>query len=195
MGQTSTRTEAAIGSERADAALRFARRVHLGQHRKQTGTQFVEHPIAVAALLEQAGYSEDVIIAAYLHDVVEKTRVESDEIRLRFGADAASVVVALSEDPSIEGYGARKRALRRQVIEAGGVPVLIYTADRLANIRDWLVIAPGEREDCAARLGTTLEERLDLWGEDLRELTEHDRSLPFLAEIEVDLAALRRERP
>ena len=43
------------------AALRFARRVHLGQHRKQTHEQFVQHPIAVADLLMEAGYDGPVI--------------------------------------------------------------------------------------------------------------------------------------
>ena len=51
MAQVSTRVEPRTDSDLATAALRFARRVHLGQHRKQTGEQFVEHPIAVAKLL------------------------------------------------------------------------------------------------------------------------------------------------
>ena len=58
------------------SALRFARRVHLGQYRKQTGEQFVQHPIAVAKLLSDAGYDGPLIAAAYLHDVVEQDRRE-----------------------------------------------------------------------------------------------------------------------
>ncbi|MCE3267497.1 MAG: metal dependent phosphohydrolase [Solirubrobacterales bacterium] len=192
MGQTSTRTESIAGSEGADAALRFARRVHLGQHRKQTGGQFVEHPIAVAALLAAEGCSDDVLIAAYLHDAVEKTPVTSDEIRLRFGDEAAAVVDALTEDASLEEYAERKRALRSQVLAAGEVPVLIYAADRLANMRDWLSLPPEQREPCAGRLETTLPERLQLWAEDLDELTRFDPELVFLAGIQVGLAELRR---
>ena len=49
------------------------------------------------------------------------------------------------------------------------------------------------REALAGRLGTRLAERLELWDEDLRELTDYDSELPFLAEIETELRALRTE--
>lgn len=192
MADTST-TDTAAGAELepAQAALRFARRVHLGQHRKQNHEQYVEHPIAVAELLVGAGCEDPVIVAAYLHDVVEKTPVQSDEIRQRFGPEAADLVEALSEDPSLDGYAERKRALRAQVLEAGRTPALIYAADRVANLRDWLEVDPGERSAIADRLGTTMDERLGLWTEDLEELTEFDSELPFLAEIEVALRELK----
>ena len=195
MERISTPSEQATDSELSEAALRFARRVHLGQHRKQTDQQFVEHPIEVARLLAGAGYNGSVIVAAYLHDVVEKTQVEADEIRVRFGPEAASVVEALSEDPTVTGYAERKRALRRQVLDAGHVPVLIYAADRVANMRDWLTVAPERRPEVAQRLDTNLEERLLLWQEDLEELSSHDPELPFLAEIEIELRELRAAAP
>jgi GTP diphosphokinase / guanosine-3',5'-bis(diphosphate) 3'-diphosphatase len=192
MADTSTkRTAPDTELEQAQAALRFARRVHLGQHRKQTHEQYVEHPIAVADLLAGAGFEDRILVAAYLHDVVEKTRVESAEIRERFGPEAADLVEALSEDPDLDAYADRKRALRKQVLEAGRNPTLIYAADRVANLRDWLEVVPGERVAIADRLGTTLDERLQLWTEDLRELTEFDPELPFLAEIEVALRELK----
>lgn len=190
-----TRSEPRNGSELATAALRFARRVHLGQHRKQTDEQFVEHPIAVARLLIDAGYEGPIIAAAYLHDVVEKTKVESEEIRVRFGNEVADVVDALTEDPTIIGYAERKRALRRQVLRAGRAPVVIYAADRVANLRDWRKVAPERRPEIALRLDTDLDERFALWSEDIEELTALDPELPFLAEIEIDLRALLADAP
>ncbi|MGH2984915.1 MAG: HD domain-containing protein [Solirubrobacterales bacterium] len=177
----------------ATAALRFARRAHLGQHRKQTHEQFVEHPIAVASLISQAGLNDSILAAAYLHDVVEKTEVEPSEIRERFGPEVAEVVEALTDDDSVEGYAKRKRALRRQVIDAGRDSVLIYAADRVANMRDWRKVAPEHREEVGGRLGTTLEERLELWEEDLDDLTAYDSELPFVAEMELELRALRAD--
>jgi guanosine-3',5'-bis(diphosphate) 3'-pyrophosphohydrolase len=195
MARTIARAEPTTNSELAAAALRFARRVHLGQHRKQTDEQFVEHPIAVARLLTEAGFDGPIIAAAYLHDVVEKTQVEVEEVQVRFGDEAANVVEALSEDPRVTGYAERKRALRRQVLAAGRAPVLIYAADRVANLRDWRTIPSERREEIAQRLDTTLDERLRLWNEDLEELTAHDPDLPFLAEIEIDLRALLADAP
>jgi (p)ppGpp synthase/HD superfamily hydrolase len=134
-----------------------------------------------------------VLAAAYLHDVVEKTQVEHPEIRERFGPEVGDVVEALTDDASIDAYGDRKRALRRQVLAAGHGAALIYAADRLANMRDWRTVAAEDRDDCAGRLGTNLTERLELWDEDLEELTAYEPSLPFLGEIEIELRALRSE--
>ena len=193
MAEVSTRLESRTDSELSGAALRFARGVHLGQHRKQTHEQFVEHPIAVADLLKESGYDGAMISAAYLHDVVEKTDVELDEIRERFGADVSDLVDCLSEDPDIDTYGARKRALRKRILESGGAPVIIYAADRVANMRDWRKVAPEDRPAVGERLGTTLEERLQLWTEDLEELHDLDPGTPFLQEIGSELDVLRAE--
>src|SRR3954447_5318285 len=193
MAEVSIRPALRTDSDMAVSALRFARRVHLGQYRKQTGEQFVEHPIAVAQLLSDSGYDDPLIAAAYLHDVVEKTNVQLDEIRERFGPSVADLVECLSEDPEIDGYGERKRALRKGIVESGGDPVVIYAADRVANMRDWRKVTPEARPACGERLGTTLEERLDLWTEDLEELHDLDPETPFLSEIDTELSALKAD--
>jgi (p)ppGpp synthase/HD superfamily hydrolase len=193
MAEISTRVEPRTDSDLATIALRFARRAHLGQHRKQTHEQFVEHPIAVAKLISEKGFNGSILAAAYLHDVVEKTEVEPSEIRERFGAEVAEVVEALTDDDSVEGYGERKRALRRQVINSGRDSVLIYAADRVANMRDWHKVPPEQREEVGARLGTSVEERLGLWTEDLEDLSAHDPEMPFLTEMELELRALHTE--
>jgi (p)ppGpp synthase/HD superfamily hydrolase len=187
------RLESPADSELAGAALRFARRVHLGQHRKQTHEQFVQHPIAVARLLSDFGYDGAVLAAAYLHDVVEKTDVELDEIRERFGPGVADLVDSLTEDQEIPQYAERKRALRRKILDAGEDPVLIYAADRVANMRDWRKVPAEDRAACGERLGTSLQERLQLWGEDLEELHDVDPETPFLSEMQSELDALRAE--
>jgi (p)ppGpp synthase/HD superfamily hydrolase len=193
MAEVSIRPVPRLDSDLAISALRFARRVHLGQYRKQTGEQFVEHPIAVAQLLSDSGYDSSLIAAAYLHDVVEKTDVQLDEIRERFGPSVAGLVDCLSEDPEIDSYAERKRALRRGILDSGGDPVVIYAADRVSNMRDGRRVAPEARPACGERLGTTLEERFELWTEDLEELHDLDPETPFLGEIDTELTALKAD--
>ena len=193
--EISAGAEPQTDSQLAADALRFARRVHGGQRRKQTFEPFVKHPIAVAQLVSAAGCDDRLLAAAYLHDAVERTGVELPEIRERFGPEVAETVDALTDDPSIAGYAERKRDLRRKVLGGGRGTILIYAADRVANMRDWRTLEPSEREACAGRLGTRLDERLELWDEDLAELTVHDPELPFLAEIELELRALHAEAP
>jgi GTP diphosphokinase / guanosine-3',5'-bis(diphosphate) 3'-diphosphatase len=191
--QVSTRVESPADSELATAALRFARRVHLGQYRKQTGEQFVEHPIAVARLLSEAGYDGALVAAAYLHDSVEKTDVELDEIRERFGPAVADVVESLTENDEISDYAERKRVLRKRILNIGGDAVVIYAADRVSNMRDWRQVPPEDRPACGERLGTTLDERLTLWEEDVDEMRAIDPDGPFMDEMETELEALRAE--
>lgn len=57
-------------------ALGFARARHGDQHRDADGATFLIHPVEVAALLARLGYSDDVVAAAVLHDVLEDTDAE-----------------------------------------------------------------------------------------------------------------------
>jgi hypothetical protein len=107
----------------------------------------------------------------------------------------AEMIDTLSEDDGIEAYADRKRALRRRVLGSGRNSILIYAADRVANMRDWRKVPLEDREQIGIRLDTSLDERLELWSEDLEELTRLDPDLPFLAEIELELRELREEAP
>ena len=190
MAHTSTHP-APTPSQLAAKALDLARDAHSGQRRKQSGEPFIEHPIAVAELLTGSGYDGAAISAAYLHDVVEKTDIGLDEIDWRFGHEVAELVDVLSEDASLPEYADRKRALRAGVLASGGQAVVIYAADRVANLNDWTTLPAERREPVAAALGTSLEERLRLWEEDLAELTAYDPELAFLGEFEMALRELR----
>lgn len=84
-------------SARLEAASRFAAVAHQGQNRKLTGTPYFQHLAAVAWIVDRAGFGEDVMTAALLHDAVEDAGVSPDEITERFGPDVARWVVCCSE--------------------------------------------------------------------------------------------------
>lgn len=172
------------------SARKLAEQSHRGQFRKQTGNEFIEHPLAVAEIVASATDDPQTISAAYLHDVLEKTDVNASQLRQRFGDLVADVVIACTEDPSLACYSDRKRDLRRKAIEAGRPASVIYAADRVANLRDWTRLDDAQRADVGAKLGTNFKERLMLWREDLRDLSATDPELPFLAEIEIELSHL-----
>jgi (p)ppGpp synthase/HD superfamily hydrolase len=58
-------------ADRFDRALLYATHVHGGQVRKGTSIPYVAHLLAVAATVLEYGGSEDMAIAALLHDAVE----------------------------------------------------------------------------------------------------------------------------
>jgi (p)ppGpp synthase/HD superfamily hydrolase len=82
---------------RLEEALRFAALGHRGQVRKSSGVPYLEHVVAVAWILDRAGFGEDVVIAGLLHDLVEDTSLTLEELEQRFGKDVAGLVGHCSE--------------------------------------------------------------------------------------------------
>ena len=117
-------------------ALDFAATRHAGQTRGVDGIPFVTHPVEVACLLHEAGYSDEVVAAGVLHDVLEDTDVQRAELEARFGAEVASLVAAVTDDPSIEDHTERKAALRHQVALAGEEAAAVFAADKVSKARE-----------------------------------------------------------
>jgi (p)ppGpp synthase/HD superfamily hydrolase len=116
-------------------ALEFASTRHAGQ-KTTDGIPFVTHPVEVACLLHEAGYSDDVVAAGVLHDVIEETDANQGELEERFGSNVADLVAAVSDDPSIDDEARRKAALREQVSQAGESAVAVFAADKVSKARE-----------------------------------------------------------
>jgi (p)ppGpp synthase/HD superfamily hydrolase len=129
-------------------ALAFADERHAGQTRDLGEVPFVTHPVEVARLLHEAGYSDEVVAAGVLHDVLEDTDSQPEELMSRFGHEVAELVGAVSDDPSIEDRIERKAALRRQVAEAGEHAAVVFAADKVSKARELrLRISQGHTRD------------------------------------------------
>lgn len=92
-------------SDRIQYAAVYARNAHDGQKRKYTGEEYISHPTEVAELLRHnyKDTTEEMYMAALLHDTVEDTDATIFEIQKFFGIVVASLVkgltdVALPED-------------------------------------------------------------------------------------------------
>ncbi len=77
-------------------AVDFATKWHEGQFRK-SGEPYIIHPILVAVIVEHFGGDEEMIIAALLHDVVEDTACEIEEIERVFSKEVAKLVEGLTK--------------------------------------------------------------------------------------------------
>ena len=128
---------AADRSELVRDALAAARDAHAGQIRNGSGGMpYIDHPIAVAELLAEHGYADDVLAAALLHDVVEESEIEVAECATRFGEPIGEPGRRAHRrgGRSRTTSGARTSTGRR--VEAAGPDALaIYAADKLTNIR------------------------------------------------------------
>jgi (p)ppGpp synthase/HD superfamily hydrolase len=89
--------ELRVFTTRLQEALRFAANGHRGEVRKSSGIPYLEHVMAVAWILDRAGFVDDVVIAGLLHDLVEDTSLTVAEIEERFGKAVADLVGHCSE--------------------------------------------------------------------------------------------------
>jgi (p)ppGpp synthase/HD superfamily hydrolase len=133
---TMARTDFVERSPLTRDALAFANDRHAGQTRDLDDLPFVTHPVEVACLLHEAGYSDEVVAAGVLHDVLENTTADHGELAARFGRRVADLVDAVSDDPSIEDHAERKAALRRQVARAGECAAVLFAADKVSKARE-----------------------------------------------------------
>lgn len=117
-------------------ALQFARGRHAGQRRDVDGAPFFAHPLEVARLLRKHGCADHIVAAGVLHEVLEATDSDRDELEQRFGPHVAELVTALTDDPSIEDDSERRAALRLQVARAGEEAAIVFAADKISKVRE-----------------------------------------------------------
>lgn len=175
-------------------ALAMANEAHAGQVRNGSGGMpYIEHPQAVAALLAEHGYGDEVLTAALLHDVVEDSEATVEEIQERFGEPVAGLVAALSDDESIDDYGERKREHRERVRRFDGDALAIYGADKLTNSSTLHRAWEQEGEAIAGEFKVPLEQKLEVWEGDAEMLRGEAPNLPFLDALDAALSRLRAD--
>ncbi len=112
---------------------------HLGQKRL-TNEEYYIHPFNVAKIIVTLGMDSQSIAAALLHDVVEDTNVEIDEIKSLFGDDVALLVDGVTKIGRLNISSKEQEqaeSLRKMLIAMGKDirVIIIKLADRLHNMR------------------------------------------------------------
>jgi (p)ppGpp synthase/HD superfamily hydrolase len=134
-------------TDRFNRALQLAIEAHAGQVRKGTenavglALPYITHPVAVAALVQRYGGTEDQVIAALLHDVLEDGGPQwARPIREAFGAEVLELVEFCTDGlPDETGrkppWRERKEAYLEHLREADGPGLLVSACDKLANLQ------------------------------------------------------------
>jgi guanosine-3',5'-bis(diphosphate) 3'-pyrophosphohydrolase len=120
-------------------AFDYAAAAHAGQTR-QSGQEFIYHPWGAAKILAGLQLDEPTLAAALLHDVVEDTGIELEDLRSEFGDEIANLVEGVTKLTRVQ-FQSREHAEAenyRKLIVAMAEDVrviLIKLADRLHNLR------------------------------------------------------------
>ncbi len=117
-------------------AASFAARAHQHQLRKDGVTPYFAHPVRVAMTIAQVfGFDDErVLAAALLHDTIEDTGADYDEILEQFGREVADYVVVMTKDMRLE-ESKREKAYFAQLASGPWQGRLIKLADTYDNLQ------------------------------------------------------------
>ena len=116
-----------------------ANKMHEGQKR-QSGEDYIVHPLSVAFILSQMKADSDTICAALLHDTIEDTSMNKEKIANEFNQTIANLVDGVTKISKMN-FSSKQQQIAtntRKIItslEKDVRIIIIKLADRLHNMR------------------------------------------------------------
>ena len=124
--------------EKVSNAFLCASNLHKGQKR-QSGENYVSHPLTVAFILSEMKADSDTICAALLHDTIEDTNMTKEKLEVLFNKDVATLVDGVTKISKMN-FSTREEQVAtntRKIITSLDEDVrivIIKLADRLHNM-------------------------------------------------------------
>lgn len=120
-------------------AFNTSMEAHRGM-RRRSGEPYIYHPLEVAMIaVDEIGLGTTSIVSAILHDVVEDTEFEIEDIEREFGSKIAKIIDGLTKISGVFDYGTSEQAenFRKMLLTLSEDVrvILIKLADRLHNMR------------------------------------------------------------
>ncbi len=146
--------------DRLQRAVKWAARQHFGQWREgDSPLPYLQHPIDVMTRVRYTGgVTDDVVLcAAVLHDTLEETQAQDEEIVEKFGPDVAALVRELTRsEPTLdevaglekdEVWQLRADRLLAEVEAMSPAAQTVKLADRLSNLEEAVRTKAGPKLD------------------------------------------------
>lgn len=134
-------------------AFILARDAHSGQMRS-SGDPYITHPVAVAGILAGMRLDHETLMAALLHDVIEDTHHNKQDLSEQFGETVGELVEGVSKLEKIhfsstqEAQAENFRKMMMAMVQDIRV-ILIKLADRTHNMRTLGSLRPDKRRRIA----------------------------------------------
>lgn len=131
-------------------AIKFATVKHNKQIRKAPkGVEipYIIHPLEVAEILSECGFDdpEYFFIPAILHDILEDTETEEEEILLKFGKKVLDIIKENTDNPNLDKIKQKEEQIKKMPKKSFHAQV-IKIADRTSNLRDIVRIKPNWKQ-------------------------------------------------
>lgn len=171
-------------------AASFAARVHAHQRRKDGVTPYVAHPFRVAMTVRDAFGCDDpeALAIALLHDTIEDTTTDFDDIAGEFGTSVAVGVAALTKNKFLR-EDIREAEYDARIAAADWRVRLVKLADTFDNLSDRDQGPPGDRESRTARLLARCERAIALARADADAHPEIRRAIELLKTLTASVKA------
>ncbi len=122
-----------------EKAFLFAKRLHEGQYRISE-EPYIIHPVEVAKILVGLKVDSHTLMAAFLHDILEDTDTQPEEIERLFGKDVLTLVQGVTKLGKLQFKSKEERQaenFRRLFIAMASDIRIVFLklADRLHNMR------------------------------------------------------------
>ena len=129
-------------------AAAFAARAHKNQLRKDNQTPYVSHTFRVCLVVRHIFGFDDprMLAAALLHDTIEDTTTDADDIIERFGPVVAKWVAALTKDMRLEN-DTREAEYAKGLAAADWQVKVLKLADVYDNVGDCKSFSPNGRRN------------------------------------------------
>lgn len=133
-------------------AVAFAARAHKGQERKDGRTPYASHPFRVCLIVRHLFGFDDrrMLITALLHDTIEDTTTDFDDLADKFGNEIAEWVAYLSKDKR-RADDQRERAYIEGLQSAPWQVQVCKLADVYDNLQDATGLAEERRKRTIGR--------------------------------------------
>jgi len=139
-------------------AAAFAARAHRHQLRKDKETPYFSHPVRVCLVVRHVFGFDDprMLAAALLHDTIEDTTTDYDDLIEHFGPEVAKWVSALSKDSRMPN-DEREEAYCRQLSASDWQAKVIKLADQYDNLGDCAYLDTKGRKKTAKKVRAYVE--------------------------------------
>ena len=139
--------------ELIEQAYLFAKKLHEGQYRISE-EPYIIHPVEVAKILVDLKVDTHTLIAAFLHDILEDTDTQPEEIEKRFGKDVLTLVQGVTKLGKLQFKSKEERQaenFRRLFIAMASDIRIVFLklADRLHNMRTLNFMAANKQQKIA----------------------------------------------
>lgn len=139
--------------EDIEKAYLFAKRLHEGQYRISE-EPYIIHPVEVAKILVGLKVDSHTLMAAFLHDILEDTETQPEELERLFGKDVLTLVQGVTKLGKLQFKSKEERQaenFRRLFIAMASDIRIVFLklADRLHNMRTLNFMAANKQQKIA----------------------------------------------